>query len=76
MEPFEAMLREHDIAIVGQVATGSGQMLRLRLRSFDGIELEAAFAAETLVQRPEEALREVAAMFEQRRRAQNGGSTR
>ena len=72
VDRFEALLRERGIEIAGQAATGSGNMLRFRLRALDGTELEVAFSAESLLERPEEALASIETMIEQRRRGHNG----
>jgi hypothetical protein len=64
---FEAWLAEEGIAIAGQYATGSGDMLRYRLRLTDGYEFEIAIQGQTLVERPDEAIEQVRAAIEQRR---------
>src|SRR4051812_50217226 len=75
MERFEAWLTEQGIGIAGQYATGSGDMLRYRLRLTDGYEFEDAIKGETLVEPPDEAieqLREAMGM----RRGSNGHTNR
>jgi hypothetical protein len=59
MEQFEAWLADKGIAVAGQFATGSGSMVRLRLKLLDGAEIDLVVAAETLAERPEEAIRQV-----------------
>jgi hypothetical protein len=56
VEQFEAWLQEQGIEITGQVMTGSGDMLRLRLRLPDGAELDVAFSGTIMVERPYEAI--------------------
>lgn len=56
VEQFEAWLHEHGIEITGQVMTGSGDMLRLRLRLPDGAELDFAIPGAIMVERPYEAI--------------------
>ena len=76
MEQLEAWLHERGIAIVGQFATGSGEMVRLRLKLLDGFELDIALSAVVLAERPQEAIDLAQIMVEQhesnRRRAANG----
>ena len=67
LEHFEAWLSEQGIGIAGQYSTGSGDMLRYRLRLTDGYEFEVAIRGETLVERPDEAIEQVRAAMEQRR---------
>jgi hypothetical protein len=59
LERFEAWLAEQGIGIAGQYATGSGDMLRYRLKLADGYEFEVAIKGETLMERPEEAIEAV-----------------
>ena len=56
VEQFEAWLHEHGIEITGQVMTGSGDMLRLRLRLPDGAELDVAISGAIMAERPYEAI--------------------
>lgn len=56
MEQFEAWLQEHGIEITGQVMTGSGDMLRLRLRLPDGAEIDFAIPGTIMLERPYEAI--------------------
>ena len=56
MEQFEAWLQERGIEITGQVMTGSGDMLRLRLRLPDGAELDVAIPGTIMLERPYEAI--------------------
>ena len=76
MERFEEWLREHAIEVAGQAMTGSGNMLLYRLRLVDAFEFDVAFPAETLVERPQEAIEQVetklAEHAEQRWRASIG----
>jgi hypothetical protein len=77
MEHFEGWLTEHGVAVVGQFATGSGNMVRYRLKLLDGAELDLALEAETLVERPERAIEQVEGMIErheQERHAHNGNA--
>ena len=64
---FEAWLSGHDITIAGQYSTGSGDMLRYRLRLTDGYEFEVAIRGETLLEQPDEAIEQVRAAIEERR---------
>lgn len=59
MEHFEDWLREHGIEVAGQAMTGSGNMLLYRLRLVDRYEFQVAFPAETLIERPQEAIEQV-----------------
>jgi hypothetical protein len=59
MEQFEAWLLDHGVTIVGQAATGSGDMLRFQLRLVDGAEFAVSFSAETLLTHPDEAISRV-----------------
>jgi hypothetical protein len=68
MERFEEFLREQGITLVGQAATGSGNMLRMRLRLTNGEEVELALDAEVLLERPEEAIRLVEDLIRERER--------
>jgi hypothetical protein len=76
VEQLEAWLHERGIAIVGQVATGSGEMVRLRLKLLDGFEMDIALSAVVLQERPQEAIDLAQIMVEQyesgRRRSGNG----
>jgi hypothetical protein len=72
LKRFEAWLAEQGIAIAGQYSTGSGDMLRYRLRLTDGYEFEVAVRGETLLERPDEAIEQVQDAMERRR----GGSGR
>jgi len=56
VERFEAWLKENGIAVLGQMASGSGNLLRYQLRLLDGWELAVAFPAEVLLEKPEEAI--------------------
>jgi hypothetical protein len=67
LERFEAWLAEQGIAIAGQYSTGSGDMLRYRLRLTDGYEFEVAIRGETLLERPDEAIEQVRDAIDQRR---------
>jgi hypothetical protein len=73
VERFEAWLAEQGIGIAGQYATGSGDMLRYRLRLTDGYEFEVAIKGETLVERPDEAIEQVREAMVMRR-GSNGHS--
>jgi hypothetical protein len=73
MERFEAWLAEQGIGIAGQYSTGSGDMLRYRLRLDDGYEFEVSIRGETLLERPDEAIEQVRDAIEQRH-AGNGRS--
>ena len=64
LERFEAWLAEHGIAITGQVATGSGDMVRYHLRLVDGSEHSIAIGLETLTRAPEQAIAMVDALIE------------
>lgn len=66
MERFEAWLAEQGIGIAGQYATGSGDMLRYRLKLTDGYEFEVAISGETLMERPDQAIEQVREAMEQR----------
>ena len=68
MERFEAWLKENGIAVVGQMASGSGDMLRYQLRLLDGWELSVALPGEMLLERPAEAIELVESMIEAHRR--------
>ena len=75
MEQFEAWLAAQGIAVVGRFATGSGSMVRLRLKLLDGAEVDLAIAAETLAERPDEAIREaetLIAQHEEQKSPRNG----
>ena len=61
MEAFEEWLRDHGIEIAGQAMTGSGNMLLYRLRLVDAYSFDVAFPAETLVDRPQDAIEQVEA---------------
>lgn len=61
MERFEEWLREHGIEVAGQAMTGSGNMLLYRLRLVDAFEFDVAFPAETLIERPQDAIDQVEA---------------
>ena len=54
-------LRQQGIEVTGQMMTGSGNMLRYRLRLIDGFELDLVIEAETLFERPQLAIDEVEA---------------
>jgi hypothetical protein len=56
VEQLEAWLAEQGITVVWQVLTGSGDMLRYRLRLPDGAEIEVAFPGATLAERPYEVI--------------------
>ena len=73
LERFEAWLAEEGIGVAGQYSTGSGDMLRYRLRLTDGYEFEVAIRGETLIERPDEAIEQVKDAIE-RRAAGNGRS--
>jgi hypothetical protein len=73
LERFEAWLAEQGIGIAGQYSTGSGDMLRYRLRLTDGYEFEVAIRGETLIERPDEAIEQVREALAQRS-AGNGRS--
>ena len=74
MERFEAWLSEHDIGVLGQYSTGSGDMLRFRLRLPDGYEFDIALRGEALLERPEEAIEQVRSEIDKRRGVNNGRS--
>ncbi|HLF79125.1 MAG TPA: hypothetical protein VJB57_16715 [Dehalococcoidia bacterium] len=59
MEQLEAWLHDNGIEIAGQVMTGSGDMVRLRLRLPDGAELDIAFSGSILIERPNDAIEAV-----------------
>ena len=59
MEQLEAWLQEHGIEITGQVATGSGDLLRLRIRLPDSSELDVVLSGVTLLERPQDAIETV-----------------
>jgi hypothetical protein len=59
VEQLEAWLHDHDIEITGQVMTGSGDMVRLRLRLTDGAELDIAFSGAILIEHPNDAIEAV-----------------
>jgi hypothetical protein len=59
VEQLEAWLQEHGVEIAGQVMTGSGDMLRLRLRLPDGAELDIAISGFTLLEHPNQAIEAV-----------------
>ncbi len=59
VEQLEAWLEEHNITIAGQVMTGSGDMLRLRLRLPDGAEIDVAISGATMMERPSEVIEHV-----------------
>jgi hypothetical protein len=65
VEQLEAWLAEHGIGIAGQVMTGSGDLLRLRLRLPDGAELDIAISGTTLLERPYEAIEAVRKRIEE-----------
>jgi hypothetical protein len=67
LDRFEAWLAEQGISIAGQYSTGSGDMLRYRLKLTDGYEFEVAIRGETLLERPEDAIEQVRVEIEQRR---------
>lgn len=56
VERFEAWLSDNGIAIVGQAATGSGDLVRYDLRLPGGEQFEVVFSLQELVSRPEEAI--------------------
>lgn len=56
MEQLEAWLQERGIEIVGQVMTGSGDMLSIRLRLPDGAELDVAIHGFTMLEHPNDAI--------------------
>jgi hypothetical protein len=59
MDRFDEWLREQGIEVAGQAMTGSGNMLLYRLRLVDGHEFDVSFPAETLMERPSEAIARV-----------------
>jgi hypothetical protein len=59
MEQFEAWLSEQGVAVIGQVATGSGDLVRYDLRLPGGQQFEVVFSLAALVQRPEDAIERV-----------------
>lgn len=67
MERFEAWLRDNGITVVGQMASGSGDMLRYQLRLLDGWEVSVAFPGELLLERPAEAIQLVESMIDAHR---------
>jgi hypothetical protein len=75
VERFESWLADHGIAVAGQFATGSGNMVRYRLRLLDGVELDLALEADVLAERPEVAIQQLEALIErheEERHPQNG----
>ena len=77
MERFEGWLADHGIAVIGQFATGSGNMVRYRLKLLDGAELDLGIEAELLMERPERAIERVESLVEQHeqeKRSLNGHS--
>jgi len=75
VERFEDLLHERGIQIVGQYATGSGDMVRLVLRvPEDERDLDVALSLEALVERPEVIMREVEEMIERRREGRRAGN--
>ena len=71
MERFESWLAEHGITVAGQFATGSGNMVRYRLRLLDGAELDIALEAEMLAERPEAAIEQVESLIERHEQGLN-----
>ena len=74
MEKFEEWLSGQGIAVTGQAATGSGDMVRYQLRLPNGAELEIALSAETLVYRPEDAIARVQSLVETHHSRRANGS--
>lgn len=76
MEQLETWLHERGISIVGQFATGSGELVRIRLKLLDGFEMDIALSADVIANRPQEAIDLAQIMVEQhesgRRRSGNG----
>jgi hypothetical protein len=76
VDRFEDWLKEQGIEITGQAATGSGDLVRYQLRLLDGSELDVAFSATTLVERPQDAISLVERMIEDLERDQRRGNGR
>ena len=78
MDRFEAALVDIGVAVVSQVATGSGSMVLYRLRVIEtGLEFDLALPLETLVERPDQAADQVRESVDRLRGEQsNGGNLR
>ena len=74
MEQFEGWLKEHDVVITGQAATGSGDVVVYQLRLVDGYEFTVNFSLSELVERPERAIDQVRITIDGHTRDRHGGN--